>query len=233
VPFDNVGKAQNFAAKLLHRPKLWLLLAALNIIPLVNILALGYFARVAAELPQEPPPLRPLSRAFVLGLKVLATLLAYGILVIIIAVLVAVAALSATAPVAYEPLPIYDRPTELLIATAAIILAVALLAVLGVPIALIVVARRGVLAALNPINSWRVIRRASIGEYLAYLVVIASFGLLSLLPEKVVALFGLAGYVVALVALILVAPLIEAFLWYWGGLIVQSAETGRQASPSV
>jgi len=222
MSFENLGKAQNFASQLLRRPRLWLTLAVLNIVPILNLIALGYFARVAAELQQEPPTLRPLGRAFVLGLKVLAVMFVYGILTIIIAVFAAIAMFSATAPT--EPL-IYDPLAGLLIAIIAVVLALVLLALLGVPIALIVTARRGVLAALNPLNSWRVIRRAGIGEYIVYLVVILSFALVSFLPTTAVALFGLAGYVAILIALILAAPLMEVFLWYWGGLMVQKAES--------
>jgi len=225
MPFDNMSEAQRFAVRLLHKPKLWLLLAVLNIIPVLNILALGYFARVAAELPQEPPTLRPLGRAFVLGLKVLATTLVYGILTIITTVFAVIAMFSAAMPVA---LPVYDSSVELLIAIVAVALAVVLLAVLGVPIALIVAARHGVLAALSPLNSWRIIRRVGLGEYSAYLIVTLSFTLLSFLPATATVLFGLAGYVVALIALVLAAPLVEALLWYWGGLIVQRAESAGE-----
>lgn len=225
MPFDNMSEAQRFAVRLLHKPKLWLLLAVLNVMPVLNILALGYFARIAAELPQEPLPLRPLGRTFILGLKVLVTMFVYGILTIIVAVSVTVAVFSAAVPTA---LPVYNPTADLLIAVAAVTFAIVLIAVLGVPVALIVTARHGVLAALNPLNSWRIIRKVGIGEYLTYLLVILSFGLLSFLPSTAIVLLGLAGYVAVLIALVLAAPFVEAFLWYWGGLIVQRTESADE-----
>jgi len=219
MPLSNMSEARKFAAQLLRRPKLWLLLAALNIIPVLDILALGYFARVAAEVPQEPPPLRPLGRTFVLGLKVLAVMLVYGTLIAVVAVLAAIPIYSVAVQTEHGLLPIYDPLAELFIAITIVIFAMALLAALGVPIALIVAARRGVLAALNPLNSWRIIRKAGIGEYVAYLVVVLSFALLSFLPATGAALLGLAGYATTLIVLVLVAPVVEAFLWYWGGLM--------------
>jgi len=217
MPLSNMSEAQKFAAQLLRKPKLWLLLAVLNVIPVLNILALGYFARVAAEMTQEPPSLRPLSKTFVLGLKVLAVMLIYGILLVVLLVLLLGLPFALVA--AHE---LYGNPFAVAyIALAAALLAVVLLAALGVPIALVLAARRGVLAALNPTNSWRIIRRVGIGEYIAYVIVAASLGLLSLLPATGAATFGPAGYVALLLLLILAMPLIGVFLWRWGGLIVE------------
>jgi len=179
MPLGNMSEAQKFAAQLLRKPKLWLLLAVLNVIPVLDILVLGYFARVAAEVTQEPPPLRPLGRTFVLGLKVLAVMLIYGMLLIVLLVLL----LGMSFAIVAAPNGLYSNPLAVAYtALAAALLAIVLLAVLGVPIAPVLAARRGVLAALNPANSWHIIRRAGVGEYIAYVIVATSLGLLSLLP---------------------------------------------------
>jgi len=219
MSLKNMIEAQRFATQLLHKPKLWLLLVVLNVIPVLDILALGYFARVAAEITQEPPPLRPLGRTFVLGLKVLAVMLIYGILLIGLLTLLLGLSFAIAMPMAYG---LYSNPLVVAyIVLAAVLLAVVLLAVLGVPIALVLAARRGVLAALNPANSWRIIRRAGVGEYIAFIIVATSFGLLSFLPAVGAVLFDVAGYVAFLILLALAMPLIGAFLWRWGGLIVE------------
>jgi len=215
MPLSDAIDAMDFAWQLLYRPKLWFILAVLNAIPILNLIALGYFARVAAELPEEPPPLRPLGRAFILGLKVLVVALAYGILLFIIAAVIGAAAFFTS---------LLSPSAELLIVAAAVATAVVLLAALGVPIALIIAARRGVLVALNPVNSWRTIRRAGIVDYLAYLAAMVLIGLLSILPTILLAHLDFSGYIISSIVLFLAAPLIGAFLWYWGGLIVQRAE---------
>jgi len=224
VPLDNARNAWELATQLPRRPKLWLALAALSPVPVLNILVLGYLARVAAEETQDPPPLRPLGRTFVLGLKVLAVALAYSALAAFVALLALAAALSALPPGARAFLAAYGG---LLLELAALLTALILLmlfAALGVPVALVIAARRGVRAALNPVNSWRVIRRAGIGEYLAYLAAVALFGLSSLLPGVGAAVFGAAGYVALLLLFLLIAPVAGAFLWHWGGLMVGRAE---------
>jgi len=224
VSLENARKAWELAARLPGRPKLWLALAALSPVPILNILALGYFARVAAEETQDLPPLRPLGRTLVLGLKVLAVAFAYGALAVAATALVLFAALSALPPGARVFLAAYGGLLLGLAALLAALVLLALFAALGVPVALIIAARRGVLAALNPANSWRVIRRAGLGEYLAYLAATALFGLSSLLPAAGAALFGAAGYVALLLLFLLAAPVIGVFLWRWGGLMVGRAE---------
>jgi len=227
VPLSNIRKAQSFASQLMHRPKLWLALAVLDLVPILNVAALGYYARVAAEGGQGLPSLRPLGRSFVLGLKVLAVMAAYGILTFLVAFFLSIGILSATSLGTYGHVAAYNPLIELYAFLLAMLLAIAILVALGTPIALVLVAKHGVLAALNPANSWRIIRRAGLGEYLAYVAVGLSIGLATLfLPATATSLFGVVGYLITLVLLILVEPIIGVFLWRWGGLIVEQSELG-------
>jgi len=225
MSLDNMRKAQSLAFQLVRRPKLWLALAVLDLVPILNILALGYYARAAVEGGQNLPALRPLSRSLVFGLKILAILLVYGFLTLLVTIFVLIGILSATPLGAYGHVVAYSPLIELYTFLLAVLLAIVIFVVLGVPIALVLAARRGVLAALNPINSWRIIRRAGLGEYLTYVVVGLSIELTMLfLPAMATSLFGVAGHLATLALLTVVAPLIGVFMWRWGGLIVERSE---------
>jgi len=225
MTLEHMREAQKLAVQLLHKPKLWLVLAVLGLVPILNIAALGYYARVAVEGGQGLPALRPLGRSLVLGLKILAILLVYGFLALLVVIFVLIGILSATPLGAYGHVVAYSPLIELYTFLLAVLLAVVIFVALGVPIALVLAAKRGVLAALNPINSWRIIRRAGIGEYLTYVVVELSIELTMLfLPATATSLFGVAGYLTTLALLIAATPLIGVFLWRWGGLIVEQAE---------
>jgi len=230
---EDIRRSIGFTMRLLRRPKLWLTLAALYAVPILNIAALGYFARVAAEASQEPPPLRPLSRAFVLGLRVLTVMLAYGLLAIAVAALTLIVAFSNPVSVVST----YGPHGEASVALVAILFTVALL---GMPVALAVAARRGVEAALNPMNSWRIIFNIGLGEYLAYLAAALSLRLLMLMLAAAIALPMLIWSeptawgtfeapeatvrLAMLIPLILAEPPMEIFLWRWSGLIVEWGE---------
>jgi len=218
-------EAQRLVVHLLRKPKLWLTLAVLDLVPILNVATLGYYARVAAEGGQGLPSLRPLGRSFVLGLKVLAVMIAYGLLVLLVALFLSIGILSATPLGTYGHVAAHNPLIELYAFLLAMLLAIAISVALGAPIALVLAAKRGVLAALNPANSWRIIRRAGLGEYLTYVVVGLSIELTMLfLPATATSLFGVAGHLTTLALLIAATPLIGVFLWRWGGLIVEQAE---------
>jgi len=67
---QHLRESARYAARLARRPLLWLLLAALNLVPIAGFIALGYYARAAVVSTSDLPPLKPLGRAFVLGVKV-------------------------------------------------------------------------------------------------------------------------------------------------------------------
>lgn len=198
-----------YALQLRRRPLLWLALAALGVVPLVNLLAVGYYARAAAEMPQTLPTLRPLGRAFVLGLKAAAALLIYGLFLYLAAM--------STLGVLYYAAGWSDPSLILAVPALMATLAVAL----GVPIALVVAVKRGVTTALNPANSWRIIRRAGVGEYLAYAATALLFTLAGLYLPLLALLISPAALAAAAVAMVAASPLIGLTLWRWGGHILQ------------
>jgi len=198
-----------YALQLRRRPLLWLALAALGAVPLLNLLAVGYYARAAAEMPQTLPTLRPLSRALVLGLKAAAVLLIYGFFLDLAAM--------STLGALYYAAGWRDPSLILLVPVLMAVLAVAL----GVPVAFVVAVRQGVAAAFNPANSWRLIRRVGVGEYLAYAATALSFTLAGLYLPILALLISPAALAASAVALILASPLMGLTLWRWGGRILQ------------
>jgi len=219
----HISESARYAARLARRPLLWLLLAAPNLVPIAGFIALGYYARAATVIASDLPPLRPLGRAFVLGVKVFAVLLAYGFIIFFAAMYAFVAVMQAA-----QSMPLDER---LLAAFAALFGTVALLALaLGVPVALPAAARYGAAKALNPAHNWRIIRGAGLAEYLAFSATAALFGATDLLLYVAWALAGLPGLVATLIAVILAAPLVYLMLWKWAGLMLDTAE--QRASPS-
>jgi len=202
-------ESASYALQLRRRPLLWLALAALGAVPLVNLVAVGYYARVAADMPQTLPPLRPLGRALVLGLKAAAVMLIYGFFMYL-------AAMSTLGVVYFA---VGWRNPSLILAVPALMAAFAV--ALGVPVAFVVAVRQGVVATLNPANSWRIIRRAGVGEYLAYATTALLFALAGLYFPLLALLIGLAALAATAVALTFASPLMGLTLWRWGGRIVQ------------
>jgi len=221
----HLSEAARYAALLARRPLLWLLLAALNLVPIANFIALGYYARAASA--GDLPPLRPLRRAFVLGVKIFAVLLAYGFIIFFAAMYAYIAVILA----APQSTPLADR---LLAAFAALFGTAALLALaLGVPVALPAAARYGAAKALNPAHNWRIIRAAGLAEYLAFSATAALIGGAELLLYVAAALTSPAAELAVLVALILAAPPMYLMLWKWAGLMLDAAEqrTGAPGQP--
>jgi len=202
----------SYALQLRRRPLLWLALAALGAVPLLNLVAVGYYARAAAEMPQTLPTLRPIGRALALGLKAAAVMLIYGFFTYLAAM--------STLGVVYFAAG-WRNPSLILLVPA---LMAALAVALGVPVALVVAVKRGVTAALNPANSWRIIRRAGVGEYLAYAATALTFALAGLLLPILALVISPAALLAVAVALTLAGPLMGLALWRWGGHIVQTGQ---------
>jgi len=198
-----------YALQLRRRPLLWLVLAALGAVPLLNLVAVGYYAKAAAEMPQTLPALRPISRALVLGLKAAAVLLVYGFFLYL-------AAMSTLGALYYAAG--WGDPSLILLVP---LLVAAFAVALGVPVALVVAVRRGVAAALNPANSWRIIRRAGVGEYLAYATTALLFTLAGLYLPILALLISPAALLAVAVAMVAASPLIGLAMWRWGGHILQ------------
>jgi len=224
---QHISESARYAARLARRPLLWLLLAALGLIPIASFIALGYYARAATVSASDLPPLRPLGRAFVLGVKVFAVLLVYGFIIFFAAMYAFVAVVQAAQSMSPDE--------RLLAAFAALFGTAALLALaLGVPVALPAAARYGAAKALNPAHNWRIIRAVGLAEYLAFSAATALFSATELLLYVAAVLAGLPSLVATLVVLILAAPLVYLMLWKWAGLILDAAEqrTGAPGNPT-
>jgi hypothetical protein len=68
---DNLNKAASFTGKVFSDIGNLILLIVLNIIPIVNLIVLGYMAKIIRESPDEPPKLSDYGKLFVDGLLVL------------------------------------------------------------------------------------------------------------------------------------------------------------------
>jgi len=84
-----VGNSFEYAKKLFSDLGRLAILIVLDIIPIVNLIVLGYMTRVAKETPMslEPPPLRDYGDMFIQGLKVAIAVFLYMLVPVIIIVL--------------------------------------------------------------------------------------------------------------------------------------------------
>ena len=81
---DNLNKAASFTGKVFSDIGNLILLIVLNIIPIVNLIVLGYMAKIIRESPDEPPKLSDYGKLFVDGLLVLIAGLIYAIVPLIV-----------------------------------------------------------------------------------------------------------------------------------------------------
>jgi len=90
---ENLGKAFDFTRRLLDDVGNLLMLIVFSIIPIVNLVVVGYLAKIVRENPGEPPKLKDYGRLFVDGLLVFLALMVY----LIVPVLVIVAGITIAA----------------------------------------------------------------------------------------------------------------------------------------
>jgi len=86
---QNVGNSYEYAKKLFRDLGRLAILIVLDIIPIVNLIVLGYMTRVAKETPSsiEPPPLRDYGDMFIQGLKVAIAIFLYMLVPLILIIL--------------------------------------------------------------------------------------------------------------------------------------------------
>ncbi len=84
-----IGDSFEYAKKLFSDLGRLVILVVLNIIPIVNLIVLGYQTRVIKETPasREPPPLRDYGDLFIQGLKVMIAVFLYMFVPIILIIL--------------------------------------------------------------------------------------------------------------------------------------------------
>lgn len=85
--FDIAGRSFNFLPRLFKDLANFLILLILNAVPIINLIVVGYFARVLKQDLEEPPQLSRLNIAelFVDGVKVLLAVLLYLLIPLILA----------------------------------------------------------------------------------------------------------------------------------------------------
>ncbi|MEM2998582.1 MAG: DUF4013 domain-containing protein [Thermoproteota archaeon] len=84
----NLSSSLEYAKKMIKDAGRWILLIVLGVIPIVNLLVLGYWARVVKETPasDEPPRLQGYGSMWIQGLKIMVAALIYMIIPIILIV---------------------------------------------------------------------------------------------------------------------------------------------------
>ncbi len=81
---ENLNNSASFTGKIFSNLGNLILLIILNIIPVVNLIVLGYMAKIIRESPEEPPKLSDYGRLFVDGLLVLIAIFIYALIPIIV-----------------------------------------------------------------------------------------------------------------------------------------------------
>ncbi len=83
---ENLGDSYNYTVKLFKDIGRLAILIVLNIIPIVNFIVAGYFARVVRESPrgESPPPLERYGELWVDGAKIFVVTLVYMIVPIVL-----------------------------------------------------------------------------------------------------------------------------------------------------
>jgi len=81
---DNLGKSAAFTGKVFSDLGNLILLLVLNLIPIVNLIVLGYMARIVREGPDQPPKLSDYKRLFIDGVIVLVAVIIYAIVPLVV-----------------------------------------------------------------------------------------------------------------------------------------------------
>ena len=76
---DNISDAFGYALKLTKNVGNLIILIILNVIPIVNLIVMGYAARVFKEGPEEPPVMERYGEAFIDGLKIIVVVIIYSL----------------------------------------------------------------------------------------------------------------------------------------------------------
>lgn len=81
---ENLNNSASFTGKIFNNLGNLILLIVLNIIPVINLIVLGYMAKIVKESPEEPPKLSDYGKLFVDGLLVLIAIIIYALIPIIV-----------------------------------------------------------------------------------------------------------------------------------------------------
>lgn len=90
---DNISDSFEYALKLTKNVGNLIILIILNVIPIVNLIVMGYAARVFKEGPEEPPIMERYGEAFIDGLKIIVVAIIYSLVPALVFALIVGAAI--------------------------------------------------------------------------------------------------------------------------------------------
>ena len=173
---DNLNRSASFVGKLFSDAGNLLILIILGIIPIVNLIVTGYFARIVRENPEEPPKLSDYVKLFIDGLLVAIAAIIYMIVPIII--LGVGIAFSIGGYAFYSPMSLLSSLLSSGLVIVGVILAF-IFAIFGV-IAIGNMIRTGNFSKIFAFSeNWQLIQRIGLGNYILWLVVMFVIGLIA------------------------------------------------------
>ncbi|ACB07609.1 DUF4013 domain-containing protein [Candidatus Korarchaeum cryptofilum] len=173
---DNLNRSASFVGKLFSDAGNLLILIVLGIIPIVNLIVTGYFARIVRENPEEPPKLSDYGKLFIDGLLVVIAAIIYMIVPIII--LGVGIAFSIGGYAFYSPMSLLSSLLSSGLVIVGVILAF-IFAIFGV-IAIGNMIRTGNFSKIFAFSeNWQLIQRIGLGNYILWLVVMFVIGLIA------------------------------------------------------
>jgi hypothetical protein len=173
---DNLNRSASFVGKLFSDVGNLLILIVLGIIPIVNLIVTGYFARIVRENPEEPPKLSDYGKLFIDGLLVAIATIIYMIVPIII--LGVGIAFSIGEYAFYSPMSLLSSLLSSGLVIVGVILAF-IFAIFGV-IAIGNMIRTGNFSKIFAFSeNWQLIQRIGLGNYILWLVVMFVIGLIA------------------------------------------------------
>jgi len=183
------SRSFDFLAKLFKNLGNLLLLIVLSVIPVVNFIVVGYFARILRHDLEEPPELRgqDIGGMFVDGLKIFLAILLYMIIPALIFIALAGPAMF-LAPLRGDFVP----PLVLLSAAAVAVIAALAILFFALPQLAIMVRTDdfGKLFAFN--EGWSLIQAFGLGNYILLFLIIAGFDLVVAAVLQVIPYVGAA-----------------------------------------
>jgi len=175
---DNLNRSASFVGKLFSDVGNLIILIVLGIIPIVNLIVTGYFAKIVRENPEEPPKLSDYGKLFIDGLLVVIAAVIYMIVPIII--LGVGLAFSPGGYAFYSPTPMSLLAS--LLSSGLVIVALILafvFAIFGV-MAIGNMIRTGNFSKIFAFSeNWQLIQRVGLGNYILWLVIMFVIGLIA------------------------------------------------------
>jgi hypothetical protein len=219
---ENLGDAYNYTVKLFKDIGRLVILIVLNIIPIVNFIVIGYFARVIRESPRSeaPPPLEKYGDLWIEGAKIFVVSLVYMIVPIVLVSVGAASAIVAGALFPFGGLGIVGSALVVLgLVLIFLIMIIALMAIVNM-------VKRGRLGAAFDFDQiLSKIRAVGWARYILWIVVIFVIGLvlagLSAIP--------FIGWLISLV----ISPVFLVFIGRSAANIYESATTATPAPAGV